>query len=66
MFVCYRLSIVESIPENLTYNVNNSHLSTYTAWMQLLQAAHTNVTISSYYWTLRGTRDISDITDKQV
>lgn len=62
-----RLSIVESIPENLTYPEGSpSHLSTYEAWMFLLQNATKTVDIASYYWVLRGTSDANDITDKQV
>lgn len=59
------LSIVESIPENLTYSSNSSHISTYEAWKTLLQSAESNVTIASYYWTLRGKGHVSDVTDKQ-
>ena len=63
----HRLSIVESIPENLTYPSSApSHLSTYRAWMNLLSAATESVDIASYYWTLRGTDSIKDVTDKQV
>ena len=65
-YLC-RLSIVESIPENLTFPSGSpSHGSTYDAWMSLLSAASKSVDIASYYWTLRGHGNISDSTDKQV
>ncbi len=61
------LAIVESIPEHLSYRPNSQlHLSTYKAWMQLLGAATETVDIASYYWTLRGHGNITDVTDKQV
>ena len=62
----FRLSLVETIPENLTFSSGQGHLSTYAAWMQLLRSARTNVTISSFYWTLRGTENINDPTDNLV
>ena len=62
-----RLSIVESIPENLTYSSGSpSHGSTYSSWLMLLKAASKTVDVASYYWTLRGHGNISDSTDKQV
>ena len=63
----FSLTIVESIPENLTY-VRGSplHTSTYQGWMSLLAAAHNSVDIASYYWTLRGRGNVSDVTDKEV
>lgn len=68
IFYCNRrLSIVESIPENLTYPYRSpSYSSTYDSWMALLKSATETVDIASYYWTLRGHGNISDITDKQV
>ncbi|XP_064402849.1 5'-3' exonuclease PLD3-like isoform X2 [Halichondria panicea] len=57
---------MESIPEHLSYRPNSQlHLSTYKAWMQLLGAATATVDIASYYWTLRGHGNITDVTDKQ-
>jgi acetylornithine/succinyldiaminopimelate/putrescine aminotransferase len=58
---------VESIPENLTYSSNSpSHGSTYDGWGLLLRAATKTVDITSYYWTLRGHGNISDVTDEQA
>ena len=63
----FSLTIVESIPENLTYSSDSPvHPSTYQAWLALLAAATTSVDIASYYWTLRGTANVSDVTDNQV
>ena len=63
----FSLTIVESIPENLTYSPDSPmHPSTYQAWLALLAAATTSVDIASYYWTLRGTANVSDVTDNQV
>ena len=62
-----RLSIVESIPENLTYTLGSpSHRSTYQGWMDLLTVAKETVDVASYYWTLQGRGNISDITDNEV
>ena len=63
----FSLTIVESIPENLTYSSGSpTHPSTYQAWLALLAAATKSVDIASYYWTLRGTANVSDVTDNQV
>ena len=63
----FSLTIVESIPENLTYSCDSPvHPSTYQGWLDLLTAATTSVDIASYYWTLRGTDNESDVTDNQV
>lgn len=49
------VSLVESIPENLTYPVGSpSHPSTYSAWRKLISEANTSLHISSMYWSLRG------------
>lgn len=62
-----RLSIVESIPENLTYSAGSpSHYSTYQSWMDLLAAARSSVDIAAYYWTLQGRGKVTDVTDKEV
>ena len=61
------LTIVESIPENLTYSRGAStHGSTYQAWLTLLAAATQSVDIASYYWTLRGSGNNTDVTDNEV
>ena len=53
-----RLSVVESIPENLTYTPTAPrHASTYSSWAWLLRNAQHNVSIASYYWTLINSSD---------
>lgn len=48
-------TLVESIPENLTYNAGEpSHLSTYEGIREILALAQESIEIASYYWTLRG------------
>ena len=49
-----RISIVESIPENLTYPTQSPlHPSTYEAWMQLIKSANKSIDIAAFYWTLQ-------------
>ncbi|XP_025104714.1 phospholipase D3-like isoform X2 [Pomacea canaliculata] len=49
------ISIVESIPQNLTYKPDEYiHPSTYSGLKALLELAKESVHIASYYWTLRG------------
>ena len=58
---------MESIPENLTYAYGSPvHYSTFEGWMDLLDAARTSVDIASFYWTLQGYGNNSDVTDKLV
>lgn len=53
--ITYRISIVESIPQNLTYKPDEYiHPSTYSGLKALLELAKESVHIASYYWTLRG------------
>ncbi|KAH6924358.1 hypothetical protein HPB50_016311 [Hyalomma asiaticum] len=48
-------TLVESIPENLTFPSGSpSHVSTYEGWKTLLQLATKEIKIASFYWTLRG------------
>ena len=49
----HRMSLVESIPEGLTYNESLTHLSTYDAWVHLINSAEERIEIGSYYWTLQ-------------
>ncbi|KAK7471518.1 hypothetical protein BaRGS_00035857 [Batillaria attramentaria] len=50
------LSIVESIPQNLTYDKEAYiHRSTYSGLKELLSLAKESVHIASFYWTLLGT-----------
>ncbi|XP_023213787.1 phospholipase D3-like, partial [Centruroides sculpturatus] len=59
-------SIVESIPENLTYPAGSpQHLSTYEGWMNLIGMAQNTIDIASFYWTLRGNDVIQDPSDWQ-
>jgi phospholipase D3/4 len=49
------LSIVESIPQNLTYpSPEVIHPSIYSGWLTLMQSAEDSLDIASSYWTLRG------------
>ncbi|KAK3092765.1 hypothetical protein FSP39_006993 [Pinctada imbricata] len=62
------LTLVESIPENLTYTPGSpSHPSTYEGLMDLMSIAQNTIEIASYYWTLNGS-DIpySDASSWQV
>ncbi|XP_078673648.1 5'-3' exonuclease PLD3-like isoform X2 [Branchiostoma floridae x Branchiostoma belcheri] len=50
-----KLTLVESIPWNLTYAEGSpAHPSTYSAWMGLVQKAQQSIDIASFYWTLQG------------
>lgn len=61
------LGLVESIPEDLPYPSGApSHLSTFRAWMSLLNAATSSLDIASYYWTLLGRGKVKDPTDVEV
>ncbi|VDL90736.1 unnamed protein product [Schistocephalus solidus] len=54
-------SLVESIPENLTYNrASPSHASTYFVWNLMINLARRNLTIGSYYWSLLAS-DVSNV-----
>lgn len=49
-----RFTIVESIPENLTFpNQSVAFLSVFQAWMNLLGLARNKILIASSYWSLR-------------
>ncbi len=64
---CFRLTLVESIPENLTYPEGSpSHLSTFEGWMNLLQLANESIDIAALYFTLRGKDIYQDPSDWQV
>ncbi|XP_067143881.1 5'-3' exonuclease PLD3-like isoform X2 [Centruroides vittatus] len=59
-------TIVESIPENLTYPAGSpQHLSTYEGWMNLIGMAQNTIDIASFYWTLKGNDVIQDPSDWQ-
>ena len=62
------MSLIESIPTNLTYNDTNSpqHLSTFDAWNMLMNQANRTLNIASYYWTLRAFGNTSGPTDTLV
>lgn len=48
-------TLVESIPENLTFPSGSpTHVSTFEGWQMLLQLAEKEIKIASFYWTLRG------------
>ncbi|KAK3608577.1 hypothetical protein CHS0354_042566 [Potamilus streckersoni] len=49
------LSLVESIPENLTFPSGApSHMSTYSGLQKLISLAQHSIEIASFYWTLLG------------
>ncbi|CAH1263664.1 PLD3 [Branchiostoma lanceolatum] len=49
-----KLTLVESIPLNLTYAAGQpTHPSIYSAWMRLVQNAQHSIDIASFYWTLQ-------------
>ncbi|KAJ8938164.1 hypothetical protein NQ318_011929 [Aromia moschata] len=49
-----RLSLIESIPEGLTYsNESIIYPSTFDTWLDLINSAHESIDIASLYWTLR-------------
>ena len=48
------ITLIESIPENLTYpHSAPSHPSIYSSWIKLLDAAQSTIYIASSYWSLR-------------
>ena len=50
--VC-RISLVESIAENVTYAGGSVLLpSIYEAWIRLINSATKSIDIAAYYWTL--------------
>ena len=55
--ICYSgcsLSIVESIPVNLTYpNSSTKHQSTHKTWLQLIDSAKHSIEIASLYWSMK-------------
>jgi len=63
-----RISLVESIPDNLTYAAGSpSHPSIYEAWMQLIGSATKSIDIAAFYWTLRSSDvEFDDPSDWQV
>lgn len=48
-----QLSLVESIPDGLTFNSSVSHPSTYSTWVQLIDLAQEEIEIGSFYWNLQ-------------
>lgn len=61
-----RFTIVESIPENLTFNGTTfQSVSVFEGWMNLLSIAKETIDIASSYWSLRGDDVWSDPTDWQ-
>ena len=48
------VTLVESVPENLTFFKNSPvHPSVFDGWMELLDFAESSIYIASSYWTLR-------------
>lgn len=49
-----KLTLVETIPDNLTYPPGSPiHMDTYLSWDHLIDQAHDGIDIGSYYWTMR-------------
>ncbi|XP_023021038.2 5'-3' exonuclease PLD3 isoform X1 [Leptinotarsa decemlineata] len=49
-----RLSLVESIPEGMSYpNESIIYPSTFDTWLDLISSANTSIDIASLYWSLR-------------
>ena len=62
-----RITLVESIPENVTFAPGSvTSLSTYDAWRELLARATTSIDLAVFYWTLRGDDVFHDPSDEQV
>ncbi|CAD5121911.1 DgyrCDS10376 [Dimorphilus gyrociliatus] len=47
-----KVELVESIPENVTFNETVAHLSTFNAWKTLITKANKTIKIASCYWSL--------------
>lgn len=61
-----KFSVIESIPENLTYNGSSvKSASVFDSWMELLQTAQYSIDIASSYWSLRGSDVWHDPSDWQ-
>lgn len=53
-FFC-RFTLVESIPENLTYpDGDPTHMSVFESWSQLIALAERSIDIATFYSTLKG------------
>ena len=67
-FCVCSISLVESIPENLTYPDGSPLLpSIYDAWMRLIGSATKSIDIAAFYWTLTSPDlHIKDPSDWQV
>ncbi|XP_017043870.2 5'-3' exonuclease PLD3 [Drosophila ficusphila] len=60
------IQLVESIPVGLTYPDGSPRfLSTYEAWLQLLDNAKETLDIASFYWTLKA-EDTPGVTDNST
>jgi len=67
MYIIFRMTLVESIPTNLTYPSGSPHhISTFDAWNTLMSRAEHSLDIASYYWVLRGFGNNSGPTDNEV
>jgi len=67
-FLFHRISLVESIPENLTFPAGSPlHPSIYEAWMSLIGSATKSIDIVAFYWSLRSSDiQFEDPSDWQV
>uniref|UniRef100_A0A224XGI0 Putative Phospholipase D3 n=2 Tax=Megacormus gertschi TaxID=1843536 RepID=A0A224XGI0_9SCOR len=59
------VTLVESIPENLTYSTTLNHPSTFDGWLNLIHLAEHTIDIAAFYWTLRGSDVVPDPSDWQ-
>jgi len=59
------IQLVESIPEDLTYNSSVRHPSTFSAWKSLIDLAQEKIQLAGMYWTLRGEDVYKDPSDWQ-
>lgn len=57
-------AITETIPDNLTYPDSSPvGISTYEAWLDLIQSAQHTIDIASFYWSMLGIDVIPDPSD---
>lgn len=67
LFLFLRYTLVESIPENLTYGEGSpTHPTTYSAWKTLLSIATETIDIGSFYWSLKSGDIYKDPSDWEV
>lgn len=50
----FRITLVESIPEGLTYPNKTIQPSIFDSWLRLIDMAEDSIDIASFYWSLNG------------